>query len=84
VRRVILAWEIRDKFASVNDERERMAFLERFGADVQVASALSNGPAGLTNLSEAERTMLRSKIEQHMDPTIREARENDRQGSGRS
>jgi hypothetical protein len=51
-----LAWEIRDKFASVNDERERMAFLERFGADVQVASALSNGPAGLTNLSEAERT----------------------------
>jgi hypothetical protein len=36
----ILHWEVRDKFANLKDERERMSFLERFGGDVQVASAL--------------------------------------------
>jgi hypothetical protein len=34
----------------------------------------AKGPAGLTNLSGAERAMLRSKVEGHVDPEIIAAR----------
>jgi hypothetical protein len=71
----ILHWEIRDKFSSLKDERSRLSFLERFGSDTQVASALSNGPAGLTNLSDAEQRMLQSRIEQHVPEEIIAARD---------
>jgi hypothetical protein len=51
-----------------------MCFLERFAADPQIASALLTGPAGLTNLSETERAMLKNKVEGHVDLEIIAAR----------
>jgi hypothetical protein len=69
-----LSWEIRDKFSSLKDEAARMSFLEQFGGNAQIASALLSGPAGLTNLSGAERAVLRSKVEGHVDPEIIAAR----------
>lgn len=65
-----LFWEIRDKFGSLKNERERLSWIERFGSDPLVPSALLHGPAGLTNLSEAERALLRNKVEAHTDPEI--------------
>jgi hypothetical protein len=70
----LLFREVRDKFASLEDERARMSYLERFGNDPQIATALLRGPAGLTNLSDAERTMLWTKVEAHVDPDIIKAR----------
>jgi hypothetical protein len=70
----VLHWEVRDRFSSLKDEAARMCFLERFAADPQIASALLTGPAGLTNLSEAERAMLKTKVESHTPAEIIEAR----------
>jgi hypothetical protein len=64
-----LFWETRDKFASLKPE-QRLSWLERFGNDPLVPSALLHGPAGLTNLSEAERALLRNKVEAHVEPEI--------------
>lgn len=44
--------EIRDKLANLPDERARMSWLQRFGNDPTVSSALLLAPAGLTNLSD--------------------------------
>jgi hypothetical protein len=71
----ILHWEIRDRFVALRDERERMSFLERFAGDAQIASALLTGPAGLTNLSDAERAMLKVKLESHTPSEIIAARD---------
>jgi len=70
----VLHWEVRDRFSSLKDEAARMCFLERFAADPQIASALLAGPAGLTNLSEAEQAMLKTKVESHTPAEIIEAR----------
>jgi hypothetical protein len=71
----ILHWEIRDRFASLKNQRERMSFLERFASDPQIASALLTGPAGLTHLSDAERAMLKTRVEGHVSPKIIQARD---------
>jgi len=70
----LLLREVRDKVANLKDERARMAWLQRFGDDPIVASALLLGPAGLTNLSEAERVLLTNKVEALADPKIVEAK----------
>jgi hypothetical protein len=70
----VLYWEIRDKFAGLKDETARMSFLERFATDPQIAAALVHGPAGLANLSDGERAMLRAKVDAHVPTEIREAR----------
>jgi hypothetical protein len=49
-----LLWEIRTKFARLKND-ERLSWIEQFGNDPIIPSALLHGPAGLTNLSEAER-----------------------------
>jgi hypothetical protein len=74
-RGALLHWEIRDRFAALKDERERMSFLERFASDPQIASALLSGPAGLTNFSDAERAMLKAKVEAHTRTEILQAGE---------
>ena len=70
-----LHWEIRDKFSGLEDERARMSFLERFGGDALIASALLSGPAGLTDLSDAERALLQGNVEAQVDPEIIAARD---------
>lgn len=69
-----LHWEIRDKFCGLEDERARMRFLESFGGDAQIASALLGGPVGLTNLSDAERALLQRSVEGQVDTAIIAAR----------
>ena len=69
-----LFWEVRDKFANLKDERARMAWIQRYGNDPLVPSALLHGPAGLTGLSEAERALLVNKVEALADPKITEAK----------
>ncbi|MCP4284333.1 MAG: hypothetical protein GY792_07780 [Gammaproteobacteria bacterium] len=54
--------EIRDRFSDLQDERARMSFLQRHGGDAQIASALLSGPAGLADLSDAERALLQSRV----------------------
>ena len=70
-----LFWEIRDKFSSLKDAPARLAWIERFGKDPEVLSALLSGPAGLTSLSDPERALLRRKIEEHADPKVVAARD---------
>jgi hypothetical protein len=70
----LLHWEVRDRFSSLKDASARLSFLERFAADPQIASALLTAPAGLTTLSEAERAMLKTKVESHTPREIIEAR----------
>lgn len=69
-----LFWEIRDKFAQLNDERARISWIQRYGNDPLIPSALLHGPAGLTNLSEAERALLTNKAEALADPKITSAK----------
>jgi len=69
-----LFWEIRDKLTNLKDERARMSWIQKFGHDPLVLSALLHGPAGLTNLSEAERALLQLKVEALADPKITEAK----------
>jgi hypothetical protein len=71
----LLYWEIRDRFSTLEGEKERMRFLERFASDPQVACALLTAPAGLTSLSEAEGAMLKLKVESHTPREIIEARD---------
>jgi len=69
----VLFWEVREKFSSLKGT-ERMNWIEKFGNDPLVPSALLHGPAGLTNLCEAEAALLRSKVEALADPKITEAK----------
>ena len=70
----LLHRDIRDKLAGLRDERGRMSWLQRFGDDPTVASALLLGPASLTNLSEAERALLVTKVEALADPRLTSAK----------
>ena len=55
--------------------QERLAFLERHGSDPRVAASLLEAPAFLTGMTEAERSLIRSKIEQAvLDPEIVQAK----------
>lgn len=69
-----LFWELRDKFAQLKDERARISWIQRYGNDPLVPSALLHGPAGLTSLSEAERALLTNKVEALADPKLTEAK----------
>ena len=69
-----LFWEIRDRFGSLKDERARISWIQRYGNDPLVPSALLHGPAALTNLSEAERALLLNKVEALADPKITAAK----------
>lgn len=62
--------EIRDKLSKLQDASARMNFLQRYGSDAEIASALLTAPAGLTDLSDAERALLRSKVEGQVNPEI--------------
>jgi len=70
----LLLREVRDKFANLKDQQDRMKWIEKFGHDPLVPSALLNAPAGLTGLSEAQRALLQSKAEALADPKIVEAK----------
>ena len=70
----VLFWELRDKFAQLKDEPARISWIQRYGNDPLIPSALLNGPAGLTGLSEAERALLQNKAEALADPKIVEAK----------
>ena len=69
-----LHWEVRDKLAQLKDPQDRMAWIQKFGNDPLIPSALLHGPAGLTNLSEAETALLQTKVEALADPKITEAK----------
>ena len=58
----LLLREVRDRFAAIKPEA-RLQWLERFGIEPIVPSALLHGPVGLTGLSEPERALLVSKVE---------------------
>lgn len=70
-----LHWEVRDRFASLKDQASRMSFLEKHASDPMIASALLKAPAGLVELSDAERAMVRIKVETHVPPDVIEMRE---------
>ena len=54
--------QIRDRVAHMSKE-ERLTFFQKHGDDPLVASALLTAPSCLSNLSEAECAMLRSRVE---------------------
>ena len=71
----LLHGEIRRHVASLKDERERMAFLEKNGADARVASALLEAPAFLSGIGNAELALIKAKVEkQCLSPEIVEAK----------
>ena len=69
-----LFWEVREKFANLKDQQDRMKWIQKFGNDPLIPSALLHGPAGLTNLSEAETALLQLKAEALADPKITDAK----------
>jgi len=69
-----LFWEVRDKLGQLKDPQDRMKWIEKFGNDPLIPSALLHGPAGLTNLSEAETALLTNKVEALADPAITDAK----------
>ena len=57
----LLHAQIREKVAGL--DKDRFAFLQKHGTEPTVASALLEAPAFLSNLSEAELTLLRTEVE---------------------
>ena len=67
--------EIRRHIASLKDQRSRMAFLEKHGSDIAVASSLFEAPAFLSGVTDAELALVRHKIEAaHLPAEVVEAR----------
>ena len=65
--------QIRERVADVKENR--LAFLEKHASDPVVASALLTAPPFLSNLSEAEITLVKHKIEKAaISPEVAEAR----------
>lgn len=55
--------QIRDRLFNLKDERERMRWLERNVGDPVAASALLTAPAFVSDLSDTELALVRSKVE---------------------
>jgi hypothetical protein len=71
---VTLHSQIRDRVAGMSRE-DRFKFLQQHGDDVLVASALLTAPAWISNLSEGEAALLRSKMEKlALAPEVLEAK----------
>ena len=73
-RTVALHAEIRGRVANMSRE-DRLTFFQKHSGDLQVAAALLTAPAFLSNVTEAECALLRSRVEQSvLSSEILEAR----------
>ena len=71
---VTLHSQIRDRVAGMSRE-DRFKFLQQHGDDVLVASALLTAPSWISNLSESELALIRSKLEKAaLTPEVLEAK----------
>ena len=80
---VTLHSQIRDRVAGMSRE-DRFKFLQQHGDDELVASALLTAPSFISNLSESEAALIRSKLEKlALSPEVIEAEDANSESLGR-